>query len=255
MIRTLLLLLVVSPTSVAQTNPSQADRGSQPVQTISARTAGLQKKDGFIPFYWDVRRGELLLELTPAALDREFLYFTGLGSGVGSLDTFADRSSLGGSYLARFMRVGPRVLLIEQNERFRATAGSPELQHSVELSFPTSILTAMPVEAEQDNTVVVNANSLLLRDAFDLLGQLRRPRINLAVNIPGQRPAATASSWRFDEARSVVDLEHTKAFPLNTELEALLTFASDGEQQNLNQPDSRALSVRQHQSFVALPDA
>ncbi|HZU21227.1 MAG TPA: zinc-dependent metalloprotease, partial [Terriglobales bacterium] len=47
--------------------------------------------------------------------------------------------------------------------------------------------------------------------------------------------------------------EHTKAFPLNTELEALLTFASDGGQ-NLNQPDARALTVRQHQSLVQMPE-
>src|SRR5438067_12737566 len=132
MLRTLLLLILVATASHAQ-NPTQADRSSQQIQTISARVSGLQRHDGFIPFYWDVRRGELLLELNAAALDREFLYFTALGSGVGSLDTFADRSSFGGSYLGRFMRVGPRVLLMEENERFRATEGSPELQHSVEL--------------------------------------------------------------------------------------------------------------------------
>src|SRR6185369_5646844 len=48
------------------------------------------------------------------------------------------------------------------------------------------------------------------------------------------------------------DLEHTASFPLNTEVEALLTFATDSES-DLNQPDPHLLSVREHHSFLALP--
>lgn len=247
------VLLIAAP-ALAQPPAGGGQRGGNgEIQTISARTAGLQKRDGFIPFYWDTRRGVLLLELSQQALDREFLYFAALGSGLGTLDVGADRSSFGGSAVARFMRVGTRVLLIEENERFRATNGSPELKHSVELSFPTSAIVAMPIEAEQDGTVLVNATPLLIHDAFNLLGRFRQPRQNLAVTIPGARPQAANASWRLDEGRSVVDMEHTKAFPLNTELEALLTFASDGGQE-LNQPDTRSLTVRQHQSFVQLPE-
>ena len=68
-----------------------------------------------------------------------------------------------------------RVLVIQENTSFRAPNGAPELQHSVEYSFPTSVLASLPVEAEQDGTVLVDAESLLMRDAFDLLSQLRRP--------------------------------------------------------------------------------
>jgi hypothetical protein len=246
------LLLMAS--AMAQPPAGGGQRGgAAEVQTISARIAGLQKRDGFVPFYWDVRRGVLLLELSPQALDREFLYFTALGSGLGTLDVMADRSSFGGSAVARFMRAGPRVLLVEENERFRASNGSPELKRSVELSFPTSVIVAMQIEAEQDGTVLVNANPLLMHDAFNLMGRLRQPGQNLAVTIPGARPPAPSAAWRLDEVRSIIDLEHTKAFPLNTELEAFLTFASDSGQ-NLNQPDTRALTVRQHQSFVQLPE-
>ena len=55
-------------------------------------TAGLQRRDGFLPYYWDEKKGDILFELSPAVLGREFLYFTGLGSGVGSTEAFADRS-------------------------------------------------------------------------------------------------------------------------------------------------------------------
>lgn len=246
------IALAIIPAVAQPAGGGQRGAGAAEPQTISARTNGLQKRDGFLPFYWDARRGVLLLELSPEALNREFLYFTALGSGIGSLEVGADRSTFGSSAVAHFQRVGPRVLLVEENERFRATSGSPELKHAVELSFPTSVMVAMQIEAEQDGTVLVNATPLMMYDAFNMMGRLRAGRIGLAVNIPGQAAAPPPAAWRLDEGRSVVDLEHTKTFPLNTELEALLTFSSD-QGQNLNQPDPRVVSVRQHQSFVALP--
>src|SRR6202040_3558577 len=64
--------------------------------------------------------------------------------------------------------------------------------------------------------------------------------------------SSKAADWRLDKDRSVIDLEHTGSFPRNTEVEALLTFATDSES-NLNQPDPHTLSVREHHSFVAMP--
>jgi hypothetical protein len=217
--------------------------------SFATRTAALQKHDGFLAYYWDEKKGDILFELSPAALSREFLYFTGLASGVGSTDVFADRSSFGGQMVCRFRRVGPRVLVIQENTSFRAENGSSELKHSVESSFPTSVLASLPLEAEQDGTVLVNANSLLVRDAFDLMSQLRRP--TRAVGGVMVRTEG-GSNWKLEEARSVVDLDHSASFPLNTEVEVLLTFSTDSES-NMNQPDSHVLSVREHHSFVALP--
>ena len=219
-------------------------------KTLAARTAGLQKHDGFFPYYWDEKKGEILFELSPAALDREFLYFTGLGSGVGSTEVFADRSSFGSAAVCRLRRAGTHVLVIEENTSFRAPNGSGELKHSVEESFPTSVLAALPIAAEQEGTLLVNANSLVVRDAVDLISQLRRP--TRAVGGTLVRDASSGANWKLDEARSVVDLDHTAGFPMNTEVEALLTFTTDSES-DLNQPDPHALSVREHHSFVALP--
>src|ERR1700733_3467719 len=78
---------------VAQTGPP-AEKEKETASVIS-RTTGLQKHDGFIPYYWDEKKGAVLFELSPAALNREFLYFSGMGSGVGSPELFADRSSFG----------------------------------------------------------------------------------------------------------------------------------------------------------------
>jgi len=242
-----LLVMVGCIAAGAQTSAKPGGDAS----TLTARTAGLERHDGFFPYYWDEKKGDILFELSPAALQGEFLYFTGLGSGVGTIEAFADRSSFGSGSVCRFRRVGMRVLVIEENSSFVAPKGSPELQHSVEYSFPTSVLASLPIEAEHDGTVLVDADALLVRDAFDLLSQLRRPtRAVGGVTIREQ--LSKAADWRLDKDRSVIDLEHTGSFPLNTEVEALLTFASDTET-DLNQPDPHSLSIREHHSFVAIP--
>lgn len=230
--------------------PSQAQNVPLTAETLAARSSGLERHDGFLPYYWDGKKGMLLLELGQGRLERQFLYFTGLGSGIGSIKVFADRSTTATSAVCRFRRVGSKVLVMAENLSFRAEHGSPELKRSVESSFPTSVLAALPIEAEQDGNLLVNANPLLIRDATDLLSQLRRP--TQAMNGRMVRTPSADSIWRLDESRSVIDLEHTGSFPLNTEVEALLTFSNE-EEVNLNQPDRHALSVREHHSFLALP--
>ena len=232
----------------AQTAPP-----AQPEKTtLAARIVGLTRHDGFFPYYWDDKKGDLFFEISSAALSREFLYFVGLGTGTGSTELFADRSTLGNSSLCRLRRVGGRVLLIQENTSFRAENGSRELKHSVEESFPTSVLAALPIEAEQDGTLLVNAGPLLMRDAADLLSQLRRPSVVVNGNVV-RDDSAKPLNWVWDKDRSVIDLEHSGSFPLNTEIEVLATFTIDAEA-NVNQPNSHALSLREHHSFVALPE-
>jgi hypothetical protein len=231
---------------------AQVAKESGPGDSIAARTSGLKKQDGFLPYYWDAKKGMLLVELSAAAREREFLYFVGLGSGVGSTSLFADRGTTGRGMLCRFRQVGSRVLVIAENTSFRAERGNSDLRKSVELSFPTSVLAALPMEAEQDGTLLVDAKTLVVRDAADLLSQMRRP--TQAVNGQMVRQAGKDSNWKLDDGRSVVDLDASGSFPRNTEIEALLTFTNDGEA-DFNQPDTHSLSVREHHSFVALPEA
>src|SRR5215475_4772216 len=146
MIRKALLFLFVFSLSI---HLNAADK-----MTFAARVEGLKKQDGFFPWYWDEKKGTVLLELSPASLSHEFLYFTALGSGIGSTEVFADRSSFSGNALCRFRRVGAQVLVIQENTAFFAQNGSIDLKQSVESSFPTSVLAALPIEAEQDGTLL-----------------------------------------------------------------------------------------------------
>lgn len=221
-------------------------------QPEANRLAGLTRKDGFIPFYWDAKKGVLLFELSPQRMKEEFIYFTGLSSGVGSIQMFADRSTTGKSQLCRLVRSGPKVLVVAENTAFRAEQGSAELKHSVERSFPTSVIAALPIESEKDETLIVNANPLALRDVTGLMEQLRRP--SRAVNGVVRQAEGPGVQWRFDDQRSTIDMEHTRGFPLNTEIENTLTFTSDAGRA-VNSPENGTFTVHEHISLLPLPPA
>jgi hypothetical protein len=207
-------------------------------RTIAAQTAGMERHDGFIPFYFDERTGKLLFEVQ--RLDQDFLYLPTLATGIGSDALGLDRGTTGVTQIVRFQRFGPRVLLESRNTDYRATADSLQA-HAVEESFATSTLAGMPIVAEENGRLLVDATDFVLQDVIGVSSTIQRQK---------------QGTYRLDRNRSAVYLAHTKAFPKNTEVEALLTFASDapGREVARNTPDPAALTVREHFSFVELPD-
>src|SRR5215471_8925267 len=209
-------------------------------KSIAARTAGLQKLDGFVPLYWDAATGKMLMEIS--RFDVEFLYQISLPTGVGSNPLGLDRGQLGGSHVVRFERIGPKVLLIQSNYRYRAISPDAAERRAVEESFAQSVLWGFKVEASESDRVLVDATSFFLRDAHGVLDRLRQAR-------QGQ--------YRYDDSRSAFYLPRTKVFPKNTEVETMLTFTSEAETGPLVRdtvPSPGSLTVREHHSLVELPD-
>src|SRR5213078_108408 len=68
---------------------------------------------------------------------------------------------------------------------------------------------------------------------------------------------AQQGNYSVDKNRSAIYLERTKAFPRNTEVEATLTFVTNDKPGALISgvaPTPEAVTVREHHSFVALPE-
>jgi hypothetical protein len=209
-------------------------------KSFTARTAGLQKLDGYFPLYWDAANGKMLMEIS--RFNVEFLYQISLPTGVGSNPLGLDRGQLGGSHVVRFERIGPKVLLIQSNYRYRAISPDVAERRAVEESFAQSVLWGFKVEASEAERVLVDATGFFLRDAHGVLDRLRQAR-------QGQ--------YRYDDSRSAFYLPRTKAFPKNTEVETILTFTSDAETGPLVRdtvPSPGSLTVREHHSLVELPD-
>ncbi len=210
-------------------------------QTIATKTTGMKHIDGYLPLDWDAKTGKLYLEIPH--LETDILYTHSLPYGTGSNDLGLDRGQISRGQLVRFERTGPKVLLIEPNQRFRSTSTDPSEILAVRQSFPESVLFGFKVEAEDPNgTVLVDATDFFLRDAHDVAGTLTRTQ---------------QGTYKLDVTRSTISLDATKAFPKNTEVEAILTFTTDGPARGEFvrdvTPDPHALTVREHQSFVELP--
>src|SRR5438105_3096873 len=100
----LLSFSVFDPPSKAEASAKPEEKGKPgaPV-TITEKTKGLRKIDGFFPLYWDERAGKLFLEVE--RLDSEFLYQIALASGLGSNPVGLDRGQLGDSKVVFFRRI------------------------------------------------------------------------------------------------------------------------------------------------------
>jgi hypothetical protein len=250
----LLLLLAAATLSVPATprvsaqssTASMPAKPDAPIPTIAQKTAAMKNMPGLLPLHWDARAGKLYLEiptLDASGHSPDILYTNSLPYGTGSNDLGLDRGQTAPGRIVRFERVGPKLLLVEPNEMFRSSATDPAELLAVRQSFPESILGGFKVEAEDPSgAVLVDATDFFLRDVHEVTEALTRTH---------------QGSYKVDPARSTIDLDSTRAFPKNTEVDAILTFASDGPAHGQFvrdvTPDPHSLTLHEHQSFLELP--
>jgi hypothetical protein len=232
-----LFLLANSSLSARQRSKSEDNKTA----TIADKVATMEKFPGYFPFYWDARAGKIWLEIDK--WNSEFLYVESLPAGIGSNDIGLDRGQLGQSYVVRFERTGPRVLLIASNYGYRANSDDADERRAVKDAFAESTLWGFDVGAEEGNRALVDATTFFLRDAHQIPGTLQRSQ---------------QGNFRLDPTRCAFYLANTKNFPKNTEVEATLTFAAEAEPGPLVRqvtPMPQAITVREHHSLVELPAA
>jgi len=229
---------VCSPPFLAAAESSAASG----VPSIETKTSGMRHMPGFLPLHWDAKNGRLYLEIPQLNVD--MLYFDSLPFGTGSNDLGLDRGQVSAAKLVRFERVGPKIFLVRPNEYFRSSAQDPSERLAVRQSFPESILGGFSVAAENSaaeaGAVLVDATEFFVRDVHGVSEALGKQ-----------------GAYKLDAARSAIAIDATKVFPKNTEVEAVLTFASDtpvrGSFVADVTPDAHALTLREHQSFLELP--
>ncbi len=207
--------------------------------TIEEKTQGMAHLEGFFDLYWDEGEGKLYLEID--RWEEEFLHQVSLPTGLGSNPIGLDRGQLGSTAVLVARRVGPRVLLVEPNYRFRAVSENEAERRAVEEAFAPSTQWGFTVAARTGDRVLVDATSFFLRDAHGIARRLK---------------AAGQGTYRLDDGRSAVYLPRTKAFPRNTEVEVSLTFTSDepGGLVSQTAASGEAVTLREHHSFVELPE-
>jgi hypothetical protein len=83
---------------------------AQKLPSISEKTKGLKKYEGFFPFFWDEDAGKIWLQIDK--FDKEFLYYSSLPAGLGSNDIGLDRGLLGDEKVVFFQKIGRKSYLL-----------------------------------------------------------------------------------------------------------------------------------------------
>jgi hypothetical protein len=234
----LLLLVLVPLLSLGQ--KKKADTEPAPVTSpIADKVKNFKKLPGYFEYYYDEKQDKIWLVIDK--FDTEFLYVYSLSAGVGSNDIGLDRGQLGSEQIVKFDRRGPKVLLVQPNYYYRAISNDQYERKAVEDAFAQSVLYGFKVEAEESGKVLVDATSFFLQDIHDVKGTLK---------------ATKQGSYKLDESRSAIYTPRTKNFPKNSEFEATLTFVGEPEGAYIRSvvPSPSSVTVREHHSFVELPD-
>jgi Met-zincin/Domain of unknown function (DUF5117) len=203
------------------------------------KTASMQKFEGYFNFFYDAKQDKIFLLIDK--LNEEFLYVNSLAAGIGSNDIGLDRGQLGGDKVVKFTRVGPKILLVQPNYRYRAESDNPDERKAVEQAFAQSVLWGFKVDSELENGILVDATDFFMRDAHNVVGRLKR---------------RNQGNYKLDKSRSAFYPPQIKAFPENIEFEATLTFTGTPQGAYIRSvtPSADAITVRQHHSFIKLPD-
>jgi len=242
--RTLLLmssfLLAFSVFGQKKKNPVSTSPALPALSSIEAKVAGMKKYQGYFEFYYDEKQDKLFFLIDK--FDTEFLYVESLTAGIGSNDIGLDRNQLGRERVVKFERRGSKILLTQLNYDYRAISNNEAEKRAVREAFAQSVLGGFTVTAEENGKVLVDASDFLLQDAHDVAGRLR---------------LAQQGNYSLDKARSAFYLPGTKNFPQNSELEVTLTFSGQPTGAFIRSvtPTPSAVTVREHHSFIQLPDS
>lgn len=212
---------------------------AQKTDDFTSKTKSLKKFPGYFDFYWEEATGKIYLDVDK--LDKEFLYLNTLPAGVGSNALGLDRGKIGNSRIVKFIKSGPKVLLVQPNYNFRAVSNNADERKSVEEAFAQSVIFGFKAEVQSGDHTLIDLTPFLLHDSQQIADQLGES---------GQ------GNYQADEGSSAVYLPNTKNFPQNSEFEAIITLSgkANGSEIRSVTPDPNKVTVRMHQSFIQLPD-
>jgi len=198
-------------------------------------------QSGFIDLIYDENSGLVYVQLDKSQLDQEFIFQSSLPRGIGSNDIGLDRGQLGETRLVKFSRFGNKVLLQQLNTEYRASSSNSAERLSIDEAFADSVIAGFVIDSQDDDSLRFDYTDFLMSDIHGIADRLS---------------ASSQGSYSVDKTRSGVFMPRTKAFPENTELEALVTFSGSPKGRFIRDvsPDAKSVTVHLHHSFIQLPD-
>ena len=173
------------------------------IPNLSEFISDLDKKEGYLNFYWDDNKGKIYLEIKN--LNQELIYINYLSAGIGSNDLGLDRGQIGGTRIIKFVKMGPKILMVQPNYKYRAISNNEEEIKSVEDAFAKSTLWRFQIVASDKNKYLIDISDFVIRDSHRISQRLTQ---------------RNQGAFKVDKNASSFDNLNSKNFPLNSELEA-----------------------------------
>jgi len=195
----------------------------------------LEESRGFFITWHDETK--LLLELDEKSLERKFLYWANLLSGLGNNRVYRGAMLSDSGNVLRFDRRGKKhVVLMAENTNYLPGEDAHE-SRALRSVLSEGFIKSFEIEAE-----LKHEGRLLI----DLGGWLKADVLKVAKGISGDGFSA-------DSKLSLIDA--VKTYPRNVEVLLDMVYTSGkGEQGNSTMADGRGVSVQVAHSFVALPE-
>lgn len=206
--------------------------------------AGLEHRAGFIDLYVDTDTNRVLARLPKANEDGEvlrFIHSARLTAGLGSNPVGLDRGWGESGRIIVLRRMGDKIILEEENLRYRASPDNPLEERAVRESFARSFIAALPIMSDARKGPIVDMTEFLTADSLNLVQYLKD---------------ADQGSFTVAEDRGFVDTANTFAFPDNVEIDVFFTLSSadPGREVATTAANGRDVTLIQHHSFVRLPE-
>lgn len=222
-----------------QSKNESENEASAPMSSFDEAIKNAETLPGLFTLYRHKQNGQILLEIKPEQLNKNYLATITLASGIGEQGLYGGMPLQ--TFLFYFRRVNNNLLFTVRNVNFRANPTDPQ-RLSVARSFSDSVLYSLKIISihPQRKTILVDLGNLLLKDLPGLKSWLRNT-LNARYELDGSKSYFGTIG----------------AFPLNLEIDGIYGFTlSDGEDEPdlPTLPDSRALSLRVHYSFSQLPE-
>ena len=212
--------------------------------------AGFEVREGVFDLHVNDKTNRVYARLPKAEMDGadedgvnlRLIHSARLTAGLGSNPVGLDRGWGEGGRVITFRRMGDKMIIEEENLRYRANANNPLEARAVKESFARSFLAALPIISDKGAGTLVDMTEFLKSDSLNLVQYLKD---------------AEQGSFKVAKDRTFVDTKNALAFPDNVEVDVFFTLSSSdaGTEVATTAANGKDATLIQHHSFVRLPEA
>ncbi|MEP4053208.1 MAG: zinc-dependent metalloprotease [Litorimonas sp.] len=206
--------------------------------------AGFELREGVFNLHVNQKTNKIYARLPKAGEDGvslRLIHSARLTAGLGSNPVGLDRGWGEGGRVIAFRRMGDKIIVEEENLRYRADANNPLEARAVKESFARSFMASLPIIDDASDGTVVDLTGFLEADSLNLVQYLKD---------------AGQGSFKVQSDRTFVDTSQALAFPDNVEIDVFFTLSSSdaGTEVSTTAANGKDATLIQHHSFVRLPE-